>query len=218
MTSLLWGSDQVKARLIEKSETDFLAKLENSLSVLFLRFARPVAEVLIRAPLNSDAREKIAKNLGVDIEIVDNYYIGDEPAFKVLKKHAKHGYKLLYHPETRKQILGVTGVAAPMLHFATQVAIDISKEFVSPQDDVIFEVENDINAFAEYLRAAIFQAAGFESYCTQELKGLIDSFRDKKGTWTGEAQNQWLQGNPLLLVELPLELRSQESNCLEDGE
>jgi hypothetical protein len=212
MTSLLWGSDQVKARLIEKSEVDFLAKLENSLSVLFLRFARPVAEVLIRAPLNSDAREKIAKNLGVDIEIVDNYYIGDEPAFKVLKKYAKHGYKLLYHPETRKQILGVTGVAAPMLHFATQVAIDISKEFASPQDDVIFEVENDINAFAEYLRAAIFQAAGFESYCTQELKGLIDTFRDKKGTWTGEAQNQWLQGNPLLLEELPIELRSQESN------
>jgi hypothetical protein len=180
--------------------------------VLFLRFARPVAEVLIRAPLNSDAREKIAQNPGADIEIVDNYYIGEEHAFKVLKKFAKYGYKLLYHPETRKQILGLSGNAAPILNFATEVTIDIAKGFQSPQDDVIFEVENDINALAEYLCAGIFQAAGFESYCVQEIKDLIDRFIDKKGTWDGEAQNQWLQENLLLLEELPIELRSQESN------
>ncbi len=194
MTSLLWGSNQVKARLIEKSEEYFFSKLENSLSVLFLRFARPVAEVLIRAPLNSDAREKIVKSLGVDIEIVDNYYIGDEPAFAVLKRYAKYGHKLLYYPETRQQILGVRGVAAPIINSPRQVTIDVYNEFQSPQEDVIFEVENDINAFTEYLRAAIFQAAGFESYCIQELKGLIDSFREKQGTWTGVAQNEVNKG------------------------
>ncbi|WP_244918130.1 hypothetical protein [Nostoc linckia] len=162
--------------------------------------------------INSDARDKIAKSLGVDIEIVDNYYTGEEAAFRVLKRYAKYGYKLLYHPETRQQILGVTGVAAPIINVATQIAIDISSEFQSPQDDVIFEVENDINAFEEYLRAAIFEAAGFESYCIQELKGLIDSFREKQGTWTGIALNEWLQENPLLLAEIPPQLRSQESN------
>ncbi|MEH2439889.1 Dynamin family protein, partial [Nostoc sp.] len=212
MTSLLWGSKQVKERLIEKSEEYFLSKLENSLSVLFLRFARPVAEVLIRAPLNSDARDKIAKSLGVDIEIVDNYYTGEEAAFQVLKRYAKYGYKLLYHTEKRQQILGLTGVAAPIINVFTQTTIDIFSEFKSPQDDVIFEVENDINAFEEYLRAAIFEAAGFESYCIQELKGLIDSFREKQGTWMGVALNEWLQENPLLLAEIPPELRSQESN------
>ncbi|MHC5594651.1 MAG: hypothetical protein ACYTXC_01550 [Nostoc sp.] len=62
------------------------------------------------------------------------------------------------------------------------------------------------------MRAAIFEAAGFESYCIQELKGLIDSFREKEGTWTGIAHNEWLQENPLLLAEIPPELRSQESN------
>ncbi len=54
--------------------------------------------------------------------------------------------------------------------------------------------------------------AGFESYYIQELKGLVDSFREKEGTWTGIAQNEWLQGNPLLLAEVPSELKSQESN------
>jgi len=204
MTHLLWGSNQVKERLIDKSEEHFLSKLENSLSVLFLRFARPVAEVLIRAPLHSDARDKIAKSLGVDIEIVDNYYTGEEAAFKVLKRYAKYGYKLLYNLETRQQVLGITGVAVSNINAAS--------EFKALQDDVIFEVENDINAFEEYLCAAIFEAAGFESYCIQELKGLIDSFREKQGTWAGVALNEWLQGNPLLLAEIPLELRSQESN------
>jgi len=203
MTSLLWESNQVKLRLIENSEEYFLAKLENSLSVLFLRFARPVAEALIRGPVNSDTRNKIIKSLGVDIEIVDNYYSGEEAAFKILKKYVKYGSDLLFNPELRQQVLGVAGVAT---------AIDVSKDLKHSQEAVVFEVENDINAFEEYLRYAIFGASGFESYCIQELKGLVDSFRDKEGTWTGVALNEWLQGNSILFAEIPDNLKSEESN------
>jgi hypothetical protein len=212
MTTLLWGSNQVKERLIENSEDYFLDKLENSLSVLFLRFARPVAEVLIRSPVNSDSRNKIIKSLGVDIEILDNYYSGEEPAFQVLKKYVKYGADLLFNPEVRKQVLGVSGLATPISGAARQIAVDVTNEFTSPQDAVIFEVENDINAFEEYLRSAIFDAAGFESYYVQELRGLVDSFREKEGTWTGVAFNEWLQGNPRLFAEIPDNLKSKESN------
>lgn len=204
MTSLLWGSDQVKARLIENSEDYFLAKLENSLSVLFLRFARPVAEALIRGPVNSDTRNKIIKSLGVDIEIVDNYYSGKEPAYSLLKRYVKYGADLLFNLEVRQQVLGITGIVTGIATTA------INNEI--PQQSVIFEVENDINAFEEYLKFAIFNAASFESYCIQELKGLVDSFREKEGTWTGVALNEWLQGNPLLLAEIPNNLKSQTSN------
>ena len=205
MTSLLWGSNQVKARLIENSEDYFLSKLENSLSVLFLRFARPVAEALIRGPVNSDTRNKIIKSLGVDIEIVDNYYSGEEPAYSVLKRYIKYGSDLLFNPEIRHQVLGVTAIAKLN-------STNVSHELIVEQQAVIFEVENDINAFEEYLRFAIFNAASFESYCIQELKGLVDSFREKEGTWTGVALNEWLQVNPLLLAEIPNNLKSQESN------
>jgi len=201
MTTLLWGSDQVKARLIENSEAYFLSKLENSLSVLFLRFARPVAEVLIRGPVNSDTRNKIVKSLGVDIEIVDNYYTGLEPGYSVLKRYVKYGADLLFNPETRQQVLGVTEVTLSKSGMT---------ESIVPQEAVTFEVETDINAFEEYLCAAIFDAASFESYCVQELKGLVDSFRDKQGTWTGVAMNEWLQGNPLLLAEIPRSLQATE--------
>jgi hypothetical protein len=212
MTSLLWESNQVKFRLIESSEEYFLAKLENSLSVLFLRFARPVAEALIRGPVNSDTRNKIIKSLGVDIEIVDNYYSGEEAAFKVLKKYVKYGSDLLFNPDLRQQVLGVAGVATQIAGVATQIVVDVSKGLTSSQDSVAFEVENDINAFEEYLRYAIFGASGFESYCIQELKGLVDSFRDKEGTWTGVALNEWLQGNSILFAEIPDNLKSKESN------
>jgi len=212
MTSLLWGSEEVKKRLIENSNDYFLLKLENSLSVLFLRFARPVAEALIRGPVNSDTRKEIIKRLGVDVEIVDNYYSGEESAFEVLKRYVKYGPDLLFSPDLRQQILGITGVAPKIAGIATQVVIDAASNLQPPQESVVFEVENDIKAFEEYLRSAIFDAAGFESYCIQELKGLVDSFRDKEGTWPGVAQNEWAQGNPALMSELPGNLRSQELN------
>jgi hypothetical protein len=212
MTSLLWESNQVKLRLIENSEDYFLAKLENSLSVLFLRFARPVAEALIRGPVNSDTRNKIIKSLGVDIEIVDNYYSGEEAAFKILKKYVKYGSDLLFNPELRQQVLGVAGVATQIAGLATQIVVEVSTGLTSSQDSVAFEVENDINAFEEYLRYAIFGASGFESYCIQELKGLVDNFREKEGTWAGVALNEWLQGNSILFAEIPDNLKSKESN------
>ena len=46
----------------------------------------------------------------------------------------------------------------------------------------------------------------------QELKGLVDNFRDKEGTWAGVALNEWLQGNASLLSEVPNNLKSQEFN------
>lgn len=209
MTNLLWGSNQVKKRLIENSEDSFLSKLENSLSVLFLRFARPVSEALIRGPVNSETRSKIIKSLGVDIEIIDNYYSGEEPAFKVLKRYVKYGSDLLFNSKLRHEILGVT---AAVIGLDEHIVENNKDDLKTAQEAVISEVENDINAFEEYLRFAIFEAAGFEPYCIQELKSLIDSFRDKEGTWTGVALNEWLQGNSLLLDKIPDDLKSKESD------
>lgn len=204
MTQLLWGTHQIKARLIEDKQVYF-SLLENSLKVLFLRFARPVAEALIRGPLESDTRNEIINKLGIDIEIVDNYYQGSEPAYSVLKRYVKYGANLLFNPALRKTVLGVTD--APDSKTVVEVEIN------DPRQAVSFEVENDIEAFSEeYLRYAIFDAAGFESYCIHEFKSLVDSFRDKEYTWIGDAQNEWLRRNPDLLSELPVSLQFQETS------
>ena len=204
MTQQLWGSPLVKLRLIH-NEQIYFNLLENSLKVLFLRFARPVAEALIRGPINSDTRNEIIQNLGIDIEIVDNYYQGNEPAYAVLKRYVKYGADLLFNPVLRQTVLGINDMISTELK-------KVNDNSLTPQESVSFEIENDINAFAEYLRYAIFDAAGFESYCIQEFKSLIDDFRDKEGTWIGAAQNEWLRQNPILLAELPNDLRSQEIN------
>jgi len=216
MSSLLWGSSQVKERLIGYSEQEFLTRLENSLSVLFLRFARPVAEALIRGPINSDTRSQIVKSLGADVELIDNYYQGDEPAFRVLKKYVKYGSDLLFDPNLRQQVLGVTEIAKNVIGMTVDTVgvnwIDLADQLTPPREVVTFEVTNDINAFEEYLRHGIFEAAGFESYCIQELRGLVDIFREKEGTWAGVAQNEWYKENPQLVAELPAHLQSQEFN------
>lgn len=212
MSSLLWGSSQVKERLIGYSEYEFLTRLENSLSVLFLRFARPVAEALIRGPVNSDTRTQIVKSLGADVELIDNYYQGDEPAFRVLKKYVKYGSDLLFNRDLRQQVLGVTGIAGEVIGMTMDKVIDLADQLTPPREVVTFDVTNDINAFEEYLRNGIFEAAGFESYCIQELRGLVDLFREKEGTWAGVAQNEWYKENPHLLAELPANLKSQEFN------
>ena len=212
MTNLLWGSKQVKGILINNSDDEFLLKLENSLSVLFLRFARPVAEALIRGPVDSDTRKNIVKMLGADIDIIDNYYQGKETAFGVLRRYVKYGPELLFNPKLRQKILGVVEATEKIAEVGSEVINDNSNEVRTPQENVVFEIENDINAFEEYLQFAIFEAAGFGSYCVQELQGLVDKFRDEEGAWAGIALNEWYQENPSLLSELPSNLKSQELN------
>jgi hypothetical protein len=202
MTQQLWGSSQVESRLIENSDY-YLEKLQHSLRVLYLRFARPVADALIRSPVKSDTRRSIIKNLGVDIEILDNYYSGDEPALRVLKRYANYGFQLLLDSALRQEVLGVREITS---------LIEAFDEFKNPEDEVIFEVETDIKIFEEYLQTAVFNAASLESYALQELQGLLDKFRDLKGAWDGVAMNEWYRGNPALLSELPVALQPRELN------
>lgn len=171
MTEQLWGSSQVESRLIKNSD-HYLDKLQHSLRVLFLRFARPVADALIRGPLNSDTRQGIIQNLGVDIEILDNYYSGEEKALRVLKRYANHGFKLLVDTALRQEIFGIRELTT---------LVEAFDGFHSPEDEVIFEVDTDIKVFEEYLQFAVFNAASLDVYALQELQGLLDKFRELKG-------------------------------------
>ncbi|WP_338441674.1 dynamin family protein [Synechococcus elongatus IITB4] len=208
MTGLLWGSKEVKERLVDRSSDYYLEIVKTSLSVLFLRFARPVAEALIRGPVNSDTRSEIVKTLGADIDIVDNYYCGELEPFRVLRRYVKYGPELIFQSETRQRLFGNQEIPQD-LSDEIYTYVNSSPDALTPQDQVVVEVLSDLRAFEEYLLSAIFYAAGFESYFIQEIKGLVDSFRDKEGTWLGVATNEWLQENQLLLQILPPHLRTK---------
>ncbi|MDJ0901767.1 MAG: dynamin family protein [Xenococcus sp. MO_188.B8] len=123
ISSLMWNAPEVKLRLIKDAD-DYIAKLNHSLTVLFLRFARPMVEALIRGPLDSDKRKDITEKLGADIEILDNYYCGNKPEFSTLKRFAKYGMRLLYDLTIRERILGIQGVVDPLVDSVVEPLVD----------------------------------------------------------------------------------------------
>ncbi|NEO90962.1 MAG: Dynamin family protein [Moorea sp. SIO3G5] len=200
LTTLLWKTQELEQRLIGNPE-QFVKVLNRSLTALFLRFARPVADSLIPGPLGSETRQRIVKRLGADIELVDNYYNGEEKAFSVLRRYVNRGSKLLYDPKLRHELLGIREVSG-----------DAPPKPTNSAEEVILEVETDLKAFETYLRSAIFEAAGFGQFCLQELDELRDRFIRHEAVWRGVAQNEWLEENPLLMAEIPEHLKAHEVN------
>lgn len=219
MTGELWDSEEVERRLIQDKQ-HYRENLERSFNTLFLRFARPIVEVLLRKPLGSVARHEIFKRLDADIEIIDNYIQTDEPAFKRVGRYARHGSGLLTNPRLRSEVLGVSASAAKFVlrkNFLANIALEAVETAVKTgiesnthsQDALITEVEADLQALEQFLLQGVFDATGFRAFREQELGQLRDDFLDKKSTWTGVVQNEWKRGNTKLLKELPLHLQGQ---------
>lgn len=225
---LLWDSAQIEQLLIPDIP-QYLKDLERSLNTLFLRFARPIVELLIYAPLESEIRNKITKDLGADVEIIDNYYSGKEVVLSRLKVYVKYGYKLFIDDNKRVEIFGEerviqqqtgnvannqtlpkTLVDSGVLKTLPPVDNTEKHSLIKQQNQVIEEVENDLEAFQHYLLNGIFEAAGFKMFCQQELRDLQDNFLKHKGRWEGVARNEWERGNAQLLSELPAELQQRE--------
>ncbi|NEO58849.1 MAG: hypothetical protein F6K54_40970 [Okeania sp. SIO3B5] len=133
--------------------------------------------------------------------MVDNYYSGEEKAFSVLRRYVNRGSKLLYNSNIRYEVLGVR-----------EVSEDVPQQPNNSAQEVILEIETDIKALGTYLRSAIFDAAGFEQFCLQELDDLRDRFIRYEAVWRGVAQNEWLEENPLLMAEIPDNLKAYEVN------
>jgi hypothetical protein len=221
----LWSSKTVKTKLVQ-NEAIYVSLLEHSLNTLFLRFVRPVVELLVRAPVGSTTRKEARKKMGADIEIIDNYYSGGEPALERLCQYANHGVLLLTDEAKRKEVLGTSAnmmidsiiASNPFANIALNavktVANELTETLVNEKEAMINEVEADIRVLEHYLIYGIFDASGFSAFCQQELDNLRDSFLDvnNRGYWTGVVQNEWQAGNAALLHELPHTLQSFEFN------
>ncbi len=174
---------------------------------------------MIRGAVGGETRQSIREKIGNDIEILDNYYSGGEPALERLKQYANHGVKLLTDDKKRKEVLGTSAKVMeviigknPFANIAFQAIKAVASEIELPaadkKDGVIEEVEADIRVLEHYLIYGIFEASGFSAFCQQELENLRDSFMEKGSTWSGITHGEWQKGNPELLKELPYSLQS----------
>jgi len=210
MSELLWDADVDKIRKIIGSRK-LHDSLNHGLKTLFLRFARPVAKVLIAAPHGSQQRSEIVKELGADMELLDVYYEGRESAYQCLKKFVKYGRELLVDAVLREKILGIPASIAggTVISIVSSVADKISE---SSKDmgkaEMIEEVETDLNALEEYLKEAVFSASGFVAYRKQELYKLCNFFFDKwDSAWINILQKQFCEPNEKLLAQVPEECK-----------
>lgn len=203
MSDLLWDSKEVARRLLDE-RPHLQQELEGKLRTLFLRFARPLVSIIVKSPLASVNREALLKKLGVDVELLDNYYPDKgEPAYRQLKLWARYGARLLSDKALRERILGVVEPRdkSPKPQSAEKPTESRTNE------EVLKEVQADLEAVRVYLLDAVYPAAGFEAFYEEELRGLCEWFVFEKAAWAGVARNEYFAGNPRLLEKLPPHLR-----------
>lgn len=121
--SQLWDNPRIRFLLVGDDRV-FQDRLQHSLKVLFLRFARPLAEALIRAPIGSQTRLNIVRDSGIDLDILDLYYPEDgEEIYRQLKRYLRHGVKLITDPEVSKNALDGRPTRPDRLQQALKAAV-----------------------------------------------------------------------------------------------
>lgn len=219
MTGQLWGSAFVEKEVIGDIKV-FESRLQYSLKALFLRFVRPVAEALIRAPLNSERRKTIVNEMERDIDMIDNYYPDQgEEIYRNFKRYLRYGVRLLTDEQLIKKELNskvqpLTAILKSLRAVTDKITGDSDE--IRHKREVVQEVEADLKALEYYLLNTIFNASGFRSFCQQEMENLRDRFyeMEQKDVWNWIANDELDRGNPLLLKELPAHIRPQEMDTI----
>jgi hypothetical protein len=230
MRRLLWNSQDVERFLVDERGRPSPALdqeyLQNTLKVLFLRFARPVASALVRAPVGSDTRNDIIRDLGADIELLDGYLpLEIDPALRQLRRFARNGVDLLLNPQVRELVLGPVPAALPIKRLNSVItalqragdsasSLPSATETLNRQSAVIREVVGDVEALQVFLLEAVFEASGFRSFCLVELQRLRDCFISNGPQWSNLVRDEWQTGNPLLMNHLPPNLQTLETDTV----
>jgi hypothetical protein len=228
MAKRLFGARGVRDRVLE-SEEKFQRKVLHGIEALFLRFARPVTDVLVRYPKGSVGRRSHIEQTSIDLDTIDNYVTDVDPAHKNLRKFARYGIDLLNNPVVRTAVLGIAGgtVGAAIKGVVTaggamaaapdreDIAAARARNTAATPEEVIAEVEGDLAAVEVYLTHGIFAAAGIGAYREQELLHLLYEFvrLGDAGVWSAVMDNEQQRGNHLLLGALPIELKDRAFNA-----
>lgn len=208
----LWSCLDVKKKLLEKrrdikDEETYLLWLGSALSALFLRFARPVAEALVKYPAKAPARDDICKTYDGDLKSISHYYQNEaEPEFENLQRYIKRGVDLFCDADLRKR-LGLPDLDAQEQEKWRNYTPDTL-------EGVEREVETDMLALKEYFLHAIFSSSGIGAFARQELLTLHKTFIDSEERFRSAALAAFKHKDPLLIRHLPEHLQ----NVQFDGE
>lgn len=193
-------------RRIQQADT-YLLWLESALSALFLRFARPVADVLVTTPANTPARQDICKTHAEDLKSVSHYYKeGGIPEFENLQRYSQRGVAL-FSDAALRQKLGLPALPPEDARAWQDAHTDTSLASMER------EVETDMLALKEYFLRALFSSSGIGVFARQELLELRKAFLNGEAVFRAAAEAAFRHGDARLLQQLPPHLQNVEFNA-----
>jgi len=199
--SLLWETEEVRKTLLHSDADEFLeqARIRYGFQVLFLRFSRGAVEAFIAKPLQ--ARERLLNERAAEIKTLEAFYQGSDNA-------KRDGGLTCYLRYGQWAEPGETGAPAirskvpekPGAKAQAQQEIDAgvtpikkapegSEKTIEPAnfEAVVNEIHGDLDALQDYLKNSVFYAAGFITYCNQELERIRNRFKDME-----DNDRQWI--------------------------
>ena len=197
--ALLWETEEVRKTLLNTDENAEQARIRHGFQVLFLRFGRVAVEAFIAKPLQ--ARERLLNERSAEIKTLEAFYQGPD-----LNKHdVTHylRYGLWSHNEVVPAVVGRTvktaiksaiGQDAKNLSVTDQAnqarkLIEDTIKLPEPVnfEQVVEEINGDLAALEDYLKNSVFYAAGFVTYCNQELERIRNRFKEME-----DNDRQWI--------------------------
>jgi hypothetical protein len=197
--ALLWNTDDVRKNLLHSQADENLeqARIRHGFQVLFLRFSRVAVEAFIAKPLQS--RERLLSERAAEIKTLEAFYQGIDKAKHEggLTYYLRYGLweKQLIPPATGRGRGKVTNAQEAVAAIVPEV-VSIAKKVVEEQekaaepnsfDNVVAEINGDLAALEDYLKNSVFYAAGFITYCNQELERIRHRFKEME-----DNDRQWI--------------------------
>ncbi|MEI7796208.1 MAG: dynamin family protein [Methylococcaceae bacterium] len=186
---LLWETEDVRRNLLHSHLDEGIeqARIRHGFQVLFLRFGRVAVEAFIAKPLQ--ARDRLLHERAAEIKTLEAFYHGDDKTKQDggLTHYLRNGlWAVLKVVPARR---GAAKVVAEAITTEVAAAIKEIEKAAEPTnfEQVVDEINGDLAALQDYLKNSVFYAAGFITYCNQELERIRNRFKEME-----DNDRQWI--------------------------
>ncbi|MEI7839695.1 MAG: dynamin family protein [Methylococcaceae bacterium] len=186
---LLWETEDVRRNLLHShlDESIEQARIRHGFQVLFLRFGRVAVEAFIAKPLQ--ARDRLLSERAAEIKTLEAFYHGDDKTKQDggLTHYLRNGlWAVLKVVPARR---GAAKAVAEAITTEVAAAIKEIEKAAEPTnfEQVVDEINGDLAALQDYLKNSVFYAAGFITYCNQELERIRNRFKEME-----DNDRQWI--------------------------
>jgi hypothetical protein len=188
---LLWETEEVRRTLLHSHLDEGIeqARIRHGFQVLFLRFGRVAVEAFIAKPLQ--ARDRLLSERAAEIKTLEAFYHGADKTKQDggLTHYLRYGLWAVINktvPAGRSRTAAKAAVDAVLTETIAPKDIEKANE---PQnfEEVVAEINGDLAALQDYLKNSVFYAAGFITYCNQELERIRNRFKEME-----DNERQWI--------------------------